>query len=93
MDRLMALSVFEAVADNGSFVAAASALDISRPVATRAIQDLETLLGVWLLHRTTRRLALTAVGEDVLRRAGGLLCSPMTSWRRSDDSAPASRPA
>jgi DNA-binding transcriptional LysR family regulator len=75
MDRLKALSVFKAVADNGSFVAAASALDITSPVASRAVQDLETLLGVRLLHRTTRRLSLTAVGEDVLRRAGGLLQS------------------
>ena len=75
MDRLKALLVFKAVADNGSFVAAASALDISVPVASRTVQDLETLLGVRLLHRTTRRLSLTAVGEDVLRRAGGLLQS------------------
>jgi DNA-binding transcriptional LysR family regulator len=75
MDRMKALSVFKAVADNGSFVAAASALDISCPVASRVVQDLETLLGVRLLHRTTRRLALTAVGEDVLRRAASLLQS------------------
>jgi len=75
MDRLKALSVFKAVADNGSFVAAASALDISCGAASRTVQELETLLGVRLLNRTTRRLALTAVGEDVLHRAGGLLQS------------------
>jgi DNA-binding transcriptional LysR family regulator len=75
MDRLRALSVFKAVADNGSFVAAASALDISCAAVSRMVQDLETLLGVRLIHRTTRRLALTPAGEDVLQRACGLLQS------------------
>ncbi|MDB5861130.1 MAG: hypothetical protein JWQ76_4819 [Ramlibacter sp.] len=91
MDRLKALSVFKAVADNGSFVAGASALDISCPVASRTVQDLETLLGVRLLHRTTRRIALTAAGEDVLRRAEGLLESyeELASIARLSASEPA----
>src|SRR5262249_37619304 len=52
--------------------------------ASRTVQELETLLGVRLLHRTTRRLALTSVGEDVLRRVAGLLKSyeePASSGR------------
>lgn len=73
MDRLKALSIFKAVVDNGSFVGAASALDISCPVVTRTVQDLEALLRVRLLHRTTRRLWLTATGRDVLDRVAGLL--------------------
>ena len=91
MDRLKALSVFKAVADNGSFTAAASALDISGPSASRTVQDLEGMLGVRLMHRTTRRIALTAVGEDVLRRAGGLLQSydELTSIGRLSASEPA----
>ena len=75
MDRLKALSVFKAVADNRSFIGAALALDISCPMASRAVQDLEALLGVRLMHRTSRRLALTAAGEDVLHRVSGLLKS------------------
>jgi DNA-binding transcriptional LysR family regulator len=75
MDRLKALSVFKAVVDNGSFVGAASALEISCPAVTRMVQELETLLGVRLLHRTTRRLCLTPVGEDVLERVCELLRS------------------
>jgi DNA-binding transcriptional LysR family regulator len=73
MDRLKALSIFKAVVDNGSFVGAASSLDISCPVVTRTVQDLEALLGVRLLHRTTRRIWLTAIGRDVLDRVAGLL--------------------
>jgi DNA-binding transcriptional LysR family regulator len=73
MDRLRALSVFKAVADNGSFSSAASALDMSCPAVSRMVQDLESLLAVRLIHRTTRRLALTTAGEDVLQRVCGLL--------------------
>jgi DNA-binding transcriptional LysR family regulator len=65
--------VFKAVADNGSFVAAAAALDISCPAASRMVQDLESALGIQLIHRTTRRLVLTSAGEDVLQRACSLL--------------------
>jgi DNA-binding transcriptional LysR family regulator len=75
MDRLKALSVFKAVADNGSFVAAASALELSCAAVSRMVQDLETLLGVRPFHRTTRRVALNPLGEDVLQRACGLLQS------------------
>lgn len=75
MDRLKALEIFSSVAQHGSFVRGAEALNVSTPVTTRAVQDLEELLGVRLLQRTTRRLSLTKVGEDVLERATGLLAS------------------
>jgi len=73
MDRLKALEIFKSVVDKGSFVKAAEALDISSSVATRAVQDLESALGVRLLQRTTRRITLTAVGHEVLRRSAELL--------------------
>jgi DNA-binding transcriptional LysR family regulator len=75
MDRLKALSVFKAVADNGSFSGAADALDMSCPAVSRMVQDLESLLAVRLIHRTTRHLTLTPAGEDVLQRVHGLLTS------------------
>lgn len=75
MDRLKAFEIFKAVVDNGSFVKGAEAMNLSNSVTTRAVQDLETLLGVRLLHRTTRRLTLTAVGESVLKHAVGVLDS------------------
>ena len=62
MDRLEAMSLFLAAIDEGSLSAAARARRV--PVATfsRKVADLETLLGVQLLIRTTRKLVLTNAG-------------------------------
>lgn len=73
MDRLKTLEIFQAVADKGSFVGAANALDLSKAVVTRAVQDLEQLLGARLLQRTTRRMSLTAEGGRVLEHGRALL--------------------
>lgn len=73
MDRLRALATFKAVAEQGAFVRAADALDMSCASVTRTVQDLESLLGVRLLQRSTRRVSLTAVGREVLSHASRLL--------------------
>ena len=73
MDRLKALEIFTSVAQRKSFAGAAAALELANSVVTRAVQDLEASLGVPLLRRTTRRVTLTAEGEDVLARAQTLL--------------------
>lgn len=54
MDRLLAMQIFERVANEGGFAAAARALNISPPVVTRVIAELETHLGTRLFQRTTR---------------------------------------
>jgi len=66
MDRLKAMQVFVAVVEGGSLSAAAAALDLSRPVVTRCVAELESWAGARLLHRSTRRLGLTAAGEAML---------------------------
>ena len=68
MDRLTALQVFAEVAATGSFTAAADRLDMSRPMVTRYVNELEQWLGSRLLQRTTRRVTLTDAGEQCLRR-------------------------
>jgi len=68
MDRLTALQVFAEVAACGSFTAAADRLDMSRPMVTRYVSELEQWLGSRLLQRTTRRVTLTDAGEQCLRR-------------------------
>lgn len=66
MDRLTAMRVFVETVDRGSVSAAAEALDMSRAMASRYLESLENWLGVRLLHRTTRRLALTDPGQHTL---------------------------
>lgn len=73
MDRLLSMRVFERVAQEGGFAAAARALDISAPVVTRLVADLEEHLGTRLLQRTTRRLALTDAGQAYLTRVRNIL--------------------
>lgn len=73
MDRLLSMRVFEKVVDEGSFAGAARALEMSPPVVTRLIADLEEHLGTRLLQRTTRRLALTEAGQTYLSRVRNIL--------------------
>ena len=73
MDRLMSMRVFQKVIDEGGFAAAARALDMSPAVVTRLVADLESHLGTRLLHRTTRRISLSAAGENYLKRVRGIL--------------------
>lgn len=67
MDRLTAMRVFIEIVDRGSVSAAAQALDMSRAMASRYLEGLERWLGVRLLHRTTRRLALSDAGEQAIK--------------------------
>ncbi|MBL6456864.1 LysR family transcriptional regulator [Belnapia sp. T6] len=53
-----------AVAEHGSFVAAAATLRLSQPALTRTIQRIEDVLGVALFERSTRHVALTAAGRE-----------------------------
>ena len=76
MDKYQEMRVFTAVVDAGSFVAAAGALGMSKAAVSRYVSDLEQRLGVRLLHRTTRRLSLTAEGEVFLARSREILESP-----------------
>src|SRR3546814_5118621 len=64
MDRLLSMQVFERVADEGGFAAAARAMDLSPPVVTRLIADIEAYLGTRLFQRTTRRVPLTERSEE-----------------------------
>lgn len=73
MDRLLSMRVFERVVNEGGFAAAARALDMSAPVVTRLVADLEDHLGTRLLQRSTRRLALTEAGQSYLSRVRNIL--------------------
>ena len=63
MDRLTSMDVFAKVVAGGSFSGAARQARLSPAVVSKHIQALENWLGVRLLNRSTRRLALTEAGE------------------------------
>ena len=94
MDDLRAnlprMVVFAKVVDEGSFAAAAKALGLGRPAVSATIAALEASLGVTLLHRTTRSLRPTEVGEAFLEQ-----CRQMASQARdalAEASAASERP-
>jgi DNA-binding transcriptional LysR family regulator len=72
MDRLNAMRVFVTVVDLGSQSAAADHLELSRPVVSRYLAELEDWVGARLMQRTTRKLSLTA-GQETLPRCRQLL--------------------
>jgi DNA-binding transcriptional LysR family regulator len=90
MDRLQAMTVFVAVVDAGGFAPAARQLNLSPPMVTRAVAELEQRLQLRLLTRTTRVVRVTEAGaryaEDCRRIlaeveaaedvAGGALLAP-----------------
>ncbi|PWB33349.1 LysR family transcriptional regulator [Pseudomonas sp. SDI] len=73
MDRLTAMRVFVTVVDLGSQSAAADQLDLSRPVVSRYLAELEDWVGARLMQRTTRKLSLTAAGVETLPRCRQLI--------------------
>ncbi|GGP21539.1 LysR family transcriptional regulator [Silvimonas iriomotensis] len=62
------LAAFMAIAEQGSFRAAARTLDVSPSALSHAMRVLEERLGARLLNRTTRSVALTEAGEKLLNR-------------------------
>lgn len=73
MDKLAAMRAFVEIADRGSLTAAAVVLGKSQPSMVRTLANLETELGVRLIRRTTRRMALTGEGRDYLERCRRVL--------------------
>jgi len=72
-DDLTALSAFLAVAEERSFTRAAKRVGVSPSAISHAMRGLEEGIGVRLLSRTTRSVALTEAGERLLARLGPAL--------------------
>lgn len=73
MDRFNAMQAFVRVVETGSFTKAAETLQMSRTSVTQMVQQLEARLRVRLLHRTTRKVNVTADGAVYYERVVKLL--------------------
>jgi DNA-binding transcriptional LysR family regulator len=85
MQDLNDLYYFAQVVECGGFAAAGRALGIPKSRLSRRIAELETRLNASLLQRTTRKLALTTIGERYLQH-----CQAMLLEARMADEAVAS---
>ncbi len=73
MDKLRAMQLFVRLADLGSFTRVAEQTQVSKSMISKEISRLEDSLGARLLHRSTRNVQLTHVGEGYLQRAREIL--------------------
>jgi DNA-binding transcriptional LysR family regulator len=69
------MAIFQRVVERGSFAGAADDVGLSPSAVAKLISRLEARLGVRLINRTTRRLALTAEGEIYLEHAREILAA------------------
>ena len=73
MDKLANMQAFAAVCRSGSFAEAARQLNIANSVVSKRIKDLEAMLGVQLLVRTTRKVSPTETGSRYLEHVRRIL--------------------
>ncbi len=79
---LTALRSFAAVADAGGVTRAAALLNLTQSAVSMQLKRLEESLGLQLLDRTARTIALTAQGEQLLAYARRLLALNDEAWGR-----------
>ena len=73
MDKLDAMNAFAKVVASGSYAEAARGLGLTRSAVSKAVMELEQLLGVRLLDRTTRRVSPTEAGLAYYERCVAVL--------------------
>ena len=78
IDHLKQMAVFARVVDEGSFRAAAKALGLAPSRISETVSELEAYVGVTLLYRTTRKIALTNEGRIFHARVVDMLRSAET---------------
>ena len=62
------ITIFVKVAQLGSFSKAAQSLNIPKSTVSTKLSNLENRLGISLMHRTTRKINLTQIGDQFFKR-------------------------
>jgi len=75
LEQLKRMAVLATVMEQGSFVAAAKVLQTSTSAVSQQIRALERDMGVTLLHRSTRKLALTPAGARFVEGCNAMLAA------------------
>ena len=75
MDKLDAMNAFARVVSTGSYAEAARRLGLTRSAVSKAVTELEQVLGARLLDRTTRRVTPTEAGRAYFERVQGILAT------------------
>ena len=78
------LQFFASVVEHGGYAAAERALGIPKSRLSRRIAQLEADLGVRLLQRSTRKFAVTEVGQDVYRHAQSMIAEAQAAREAVD---------
>ena len=81
--NLRQLQYFVAVADEGGFRQAAARLNVAQPALSRQIQSMESELGLVLVDRTSRGIALTPAGDAYVRAVRAVLAALANGVRRA----------
>lgn len=71
--NLQDITTFLAIVDSGSLTQAAERLEVSKSIVSKRLKRLEEMLGVALLHRSTRGISATEQGQAFYLRAANIL--------------------
>ncbi|WP_028605922.1 LysR substrate-binding domain-containing protein [Ottowia thiooxydans] len=91
MQDLNDLAYFAKVADHGGFAAAERATGIPKSKLSRRVAELEANLGVRLIQRSTRRFAVTEIGQRTLQHAHAMLAEAEAAQALSAEESAAPR--
>jgi DNA-binding transcriptional LysR family regulator len=89
--KLRHLVLIDALADRGTVIGAAEQLHITQPVATRALRELEEIVGTRLFDRGPRGVTLTVFGAAFVDRAQAVLAELRAAGRDIGELADADR--
>lgn len=89
--KLRHLVLVQALEEHGSLVAAAAAMHVTQPVATRSLHDLEQILGVRLFERGPRGVTPTSFGLAFIEHARAVLAQVRLAGRHLDELADGTR--